>query len=284
MFYVIQKDLFQSNENLIESLERLNLKYEIVEIKPFIDDIEFKTDRKDVFCFGGLKISRLYKQYGWKPGCLMTSNHDFNVYKEHYKENLLNYDSKIYKFTDDWDWKDNDFFIRPVLDTKVLVRKTYTEDGWKTERNHMLKDREKMIEYGHTVSFDENTEIQVASLKSIQKEFRFFIVGGQIITGSLYRTGCFINYSNIVDDGAVEFCKEMIKVFPIADAFVMDICLTDGEWKIIEVGCINCAGFYSSNIPSLLMALEDFFNYWPSICQPGEDKRSMWQRHTKYIF
>ena len=72
--------------------------------------------------------------------------------------------------------------------------------------------------------------------------------------------GCFINYSDIIDDDAIEFCKEMIKIFQLAEAFVMDICLTDNEWKIIECGCISAAGFYKSNIPKLLMALEDHFN------------------------
>jgi hypothetical protein len=64
----------------------------------------------------------------------------------------------------------------------------------------------------------------------------------------------------VVDDEATEFCKKMIKVFQLAGAFVMDICLTDDEWKIIECGCIGSCGFYKSNIPKLLMSLEDYYN------------------------
>ena len=52
----------------------------------------------------------------------------------------------------------------------------------------------------------------------------------------------------------------MIKIYQLADSFVMDVCLTDGEWKIIECGCINCAGLYKANIPKLLMSIEDFYN------------------------
>ena len=106
MFYIIQERLFKEFEwdDLINSLERLELPYEIVKVRPFIDTIEFETDRKDVFCFGALKMARIFKQYGWNPGCIMTPNHDFEVYKNHYKEHLLNYDSRIYKFGDDWDW------------------------------------------------------------------------------------------------------------------------------------------------------------------------------------
>ena len=43
-------------------------------------------------------------------------------------------------------------------------------------------------------------------------------------------------------------------------SFVIDICLVDNEWKIVECGCINCAGFYKADLQKLLMSLEDNFN------------------------
>lgn len=255
MFYIVQERLFKEFEwdDLINSLERLDLPYEIVKVRPFIDTIEFETERKDVFCFGALKMARIFKQYGWNPGCIMTPNHDFEVYKNHYKEHLLNYDSKIYKFGDDWDWGDRDYFIRPTQDTKTFTGKEFSHEEW-------LKRRHEWLTNGHSTTLTKDTPIQVASIKRIQKEFRFWIIGGQIITSSLYRNGCFINYSNIVDDEATDFCKEMIKIYQLADSFVMDICLTEGEWKIIECGCINCCGWYRANISKVLMAVEDYYN------------------------
>ena len=260
MYYIVQENTWVEEQYnfLIDSLERLELEYEIVKVRPFIDTIEFETKRKDVFCFGGMKLSRLSSLYEWNPGSLMNSNHDFMVYKDYYKENLLNYDSKIFKFDEDFKWK-GDFFVRPTKDTKIITGKPFTMKEWIEERNRLLSNMKKDKENGFTTILDDNTEIQVCSLKNIQKEFRFWIVGGEIVTASLYRTGCFINYSDVIDDGATEFCKEMVKIFQLADAFVMDICLTDGKWKIIEAGCINCAGFYKSNIPKLLMDLEDYF-------------------------
>jgi len=253
MYYIVQERLYKEDEwdVLIDSLERLELDYEVVKLRPFIDDIEFETDRKDVFCFGALKMARISPKYGWKPGCIMTPNHDFMVYRKHYKNNLLNYDSTIHNFGDLVLHRDS--FVRPTLDTKTFTGKIFTPQEWEEFKEYSFKN-------GHTTTLSKETEIQVASIKNIQKEFRFYIVNGEIITGSLYRTGCFINYSDIIDDGAIEYCKEMIKIFQLADAFVMDICLTDGEWKIIECGTINCCGLYKANIPKLLIALEDYFN------------------------
>ena len=114
MYYIVQEQTWVEDqyEYLIDSLERLDLEYEIVKVLPFVETIDFKTDRKDVFCFGGMKLNRLYKSYGWKPGVLMTSNHDYLIYKDYYKENLLNYDSKIFNFSEDFKWN-GDFFLRP---------------------------------------------------------------------------------------------------------------------------------------------------------------------------
>ena len=125
MYYIVQKQTWveEQYEELINSLERLELEYEIIDVLPFTDEIEFKTDRKDVFCFGGLKLARLSQKQNWIPGSIMTPNHDYNVYKNYYKENLLNYDSKIFKFTDDFEWE-GDFFLRPTQDTKNSNRKT----------------------------------------------------------------------------------------------------------------------------------------------------------------
>lgn len=56
----------------------------------------------------------------------------------------------------------------------------------------------------------------------------------------------------------------MVKIYQLADAFVMDICevLNDDkiEYKIVEAGCINSAGFYKSNMPKLIEAIEMKWN------------------------
>ncbi len=61
MYYIVQENVFREEnyDNLINSLDRLKLEYEIVKLLPFVEDFEFKTDRKDVFPFGAVKMSRL---------------------------------------------------------------------------------------------------------------------------------------------------------------------------------------------------------------------------------
>jgi hypothetical protein len=51
----------------------------------------------------------------------------------------------------------------------------------------------------------------------------------------------------------------MVDRFQVADAFVIDVCLTDNGWKVIECNCINSAGFYDADIQKIIISLENFY-------------------------
>lgn len=250
MYYIVQKNLFKDENyhHLIEALERFKLPYELVDMVPFVDDYEFKTDRKDVFPFGSVKMSRISKQYGWYPVSQLCENHDYLVYSKYYKDNLLNYDSKIYKFGDDF-LNENLFFARPTADSKVFTGRVFDMDQWREFKNELLTN-------GHTTTLTKDTEIQVSSVKKIQKEIRFWIVKGEIATASQYSLGGRYCLNDIIDQSAFDFVKEMVKIFQLNETFVMDICLINDEYKIVECGCTNSAGFYKADIQKLLMSLE----------------------------
>lgn len=145
------------------------------------------------------------------------------------------------------------FFARPTKDTKAFTGRVFkNKDDWysfieklKLNPNSILTD---------------DTLVQVASVKNILNEIRFWIVKGKIITASVYNVGGNYCLSNFIDDDAYEFVNKMIKLFEVNDTFVMDICLTDNGYKIVECNCTNSAGFYKADMNKLIMALEDAFN------------------------
>jgi hypothetical protein len=254
MYYIIQENTFReaNYNNLINTLDRMELPYEIVKVLPFVEEFEFNTDRKDVFCFGSVKMSRVAKKYNWYPGSLLNDNHNYTVYSEYYKDNLLNYDSTVQRFGDEIKRTDL-FFARPVLDNKTFTGRVFDMYEWN-------EFKERFYSSGHESSLNDDTLIQVSSVKKILKEFRFWVIGGEVVTGSLYKTGTFVHSSDIIDDGALDFCKEMVKLYQLADAFVMDVCeVLNGqlsEYKIVESGCINSAGFYKCNMQKMIDAIE----------------------------
>jgi hypothetical protein len=253
MYYIVQENIFREEnyENLIITLERLELPFEIVQLIPFVDSFEFKTDRKDVFPFGSVKLSRLTKELDWYPGSQLCENHDYEVYSQYYKDNLLNYDSKIIKFVDDFFSKER-FFARPTEDTKAFTGRVFDMAEWREFRQNSF-DRPK------SNILTKDTLIQIASVKSIQKEIRFWIVKGEIATASVYNLGGAYHLSDDVDPDAYEFVKKMVKIFELNETFTMDVCLTNGEYKIVECGCTNSAGFYKADMNRLIIKLEEAF-------------------------
>jgi len=249
MFYLVQNNLFCENgyRNLVASLERLGLDHEFINVRHFIEELDFQTDRKDVFVFGAIKLARLAKKYDWIPGSLMTENHNFEIYRDKYGSNLLNYDSIVCRMDDEWEW-DGPKFIRPTLDTKEFDGKVFfTKDEWIKSRDiHWNNDFAR-----------KSTMIQISSPKKIYREFRFYIVDGKVITGSQYKMNGRVSIIDMVDEESANFCQKMVDVYQLAKAFVMDIALTDEGCKIIECGCINCAGFYCADIQKILMCIEN---------------------------
>lgn len=256
MYYVIQENLFREEnyDNLLSALKRLGLDHEVISVPPFVDDLYFQTKRKDVFVFGSLKLSRLAKQYSWSPGSLVDDNHNYEAYSPHYKNNLLNYDSVITKFGGPILWDTPVKFIRPCDDSKVFTGMTFVEKDWD-------KFMQQQLTNGHRTSLTKDTPIQVAMPKYISKEIRCWVVGGKVVTASQYQLGGRYWLDQMVDPEALEFCQRMVDIHQLAPAFVMDVCLAEGEWKIVECGCINAAGFYRCDVQRLLMAIEDLYDH-----------------------
>lgn len=273
MHYIIQENVFKEHhyDLLYQALDRLGLPYTTVRVFPFVDKIvdlkviesvetfnvddlpEFDPQTSNVFVFGALKLARIAAERGWKPGSMMNENHDYEVYSKHYKDNLLNYDSVIAKLGDQFMWGlDEERFIRPTQDTKSFTGKVFNRREWREMVEHNLHNF-------RSERFNENTPIQVSTPKQIYKEIRFWVVNGRIITGSQYQLNGKFLLDDQIEPEATEFAQSMVDIYQLADAFVIDVCLTDKGWKIVELGCINCAGFYKSDLQKTIMAVEEYF-------------------------
>lgn len=254
MYYIIEENVFKkyNHDDLIHSLERLGLEYEEVDFLPGSDIFEVKTQRKDIFPFCSPKMSRLSKKLDWCPGSRLCENHDYEVYSKYYKENLLNHDSAVVKFGDEFE-RGTPFFARPTENTKVFTGRVFSMEEWRSFREEKLAD-------GGTGILNKDTGIQISSVKHLQNEIRFWIVKGEIATASVYNMGGEYFLGTMVDDDAAAFVRKMVGLFEINDTFTMDVCLTDGEYKIIECGCTNSAGFYKADINKLIIALENAYN------------------------
>jgi len=270
MHYIIQENVFreQNYNKLLETIQKMGFDHTVVRVFPFSDKIvdvtlipdeeyvlddlpDISLDTDNVFCFGSLKIARISKLRGWKPGSLMNENNDYEVYCQYYKENLLNYDSEIKHFGDKIDFS-GQRFIRPTEDTKSFKSGLYYSKEWEDYVYENLNN-------GHTTVLTKDTRIQVSTPKIIYKEIRCWVVDGRVIAASIYKQGAHVIYQEYNDPEGIEYAQSMVDIFQLASSFVIDICLTNVGWKIVECGCINCAGFYDLNMQKFIGILNDFY-------------------------
>lgn len=255
MYYVIQENLFKEYHfnTLISYLKRYNLEYELVEYRPFVHSVPVKTERKDVMFFGSINAGMVLCHKDWSPGVFYNEKHNFEEYKYVYVENLLNYDSVIRQFGHIFSTK-FPFFIRPTRDTKTFESKVWEFEEWNDYVDETIDSK----------TFDQiskETKVMFCPPKyGIQQEIRCWIIDGEPVTMSQYKIGRRVNMLNMDhNEEAYIFSKKMAKIFSPSRAFVMDICLYNDDYKIVEINCINMSGFYDCNISKLIQSLEKAF-------------------------
>lgn len=263
MYYIVQQNLFRevNFDILINLFNKWKIEYEIIDWIPFQEEITIHTERKDIICFGGVSLTKVAKKYGWEPGVFYNENHDMEVYFHHYKEHMLNSDGFFIQSQDELPAPlPEAFFARPADDTKLFSGGLFSRKGWNDTMKAYLSIKKGL---------EHDVKIFVAPDKDyIAKEIRCWIVDGRVITLSQYKLGILViqkNYDH--DEEAFGFAQRMADTYSPSRAYVLDICLYQGEWKVVEINCINSAGFYDANMNKLLNALEAMSFVW----EPEQD-------------
>lgn len=145
---------------------------------------------------------------------------------------------------------DSYWFIRPLSDLKVFqgtcvplreIRR------WETSR----ESRSFQIEPG--------TAVVVAEAKNILAEYRYFIVGGKVISGSRYHPGGRKLPERVVDFERLANAQVMANGWLPHENCVMDLAETEEGMRVIEFNTINCAGFYNHDINAVIEALTHYY-------------------------
>ena len=254
MYYLIQKNVFQDPryDEIFHVMEELKLPFERVSFHPNSNVFDFKTERKDIFVYGSVKLAKVATKFGWKPGSYYGNNHEYEKYSKGYSNHILNFGSFISEFSENFEWNNETLFIKPSKDAKVFTGKVFSKPEWEDFVYNTLNSNENKRLNG-------KTQIQVSKSYKIIKEARIWIIDRKVITSSYYYFHGNVEYEESVAEDGLKFAKEMAEIYNVADAYVMDICKTYSGWKIIEVNCINSAGFYKGNVKDIIIALEKLY-------------------------
>lgn len=231
---------YEKVQELIGMLDRADIAYDLVYplegqvLNP--DKTQYIYDLNETyFVCGSYPLTRnVYKDR--KEAVFSLDEYSFdNIMTIFGKDNFVNHDAQILH-SDNLVWSEEEYFIRPLNDDKAFNGGIYNANTFKYKG-----------------------DIVVAKLKHISKEHRFFVIDGQIVTASLYKMNGSLSTSPVIDEGAMQFAQAMIKKFDFP-GFVIDIATVDNQYKIMELNCLNAAGFYDINLYKFVNSVMDYYD------------------------
>lgn len=145
------------------------------------------------------------------------------------------------------------WFVRPSEDLKQFSGQVMEAK----ECVDWFKDA-MACESSGSYKLEPDTKIVIAEPKNIQAEWRWFIVGGQVISGSMYRREGQMFQQREADVVVAREAQEFADVWLPDPCCVMDLALVNNEVKVIEFNCINSSGFYDNNVDAVFEALYEY--------------------------
>jgi len=250
MVHWVLQDKITSCEDLKalqKAFKKHKCTYQVVQVIPFDDELPDITPTcQHVIAYGStIFTQRVYHDGSWAPGVYF----DEDKFKPSYWNSLLGNHSlnragsvvTLGELPEKMaDGKPR--FVRPNDDSKLFP-------GQVLDITELIP----VVRFG-----DPDIPIWLALPVNIKTEWRLFVVNHQIVTGSQYRKNGRLNVKKSVPKTAMNFAQQMVvRLCTLGGTYVLDVCETADAFKVVEVGCLNAAGFYACDINKIVKAVVD---------------------------
>jgi len=253
LHWVIQENLYKEEAfiDLIQALENSKCKYNVVKVVPFEHSLEPEPKiNSNVVVMGATVMIGIALERKWIPGVFYNDNFNHKIWSDKLGNELLNYESEVCAFKN-INPKYNPFFIRPCEDRKIFTGQVIDKANLKI----WSKSVKSTGNVGY-VTLNPDSLVVVSPVKVIHAEWRFFVVDGEVITGSLYKRGDRVIHLPMINkEDSHLYAQSMVDKWQPDRAFVIDVALTDNGYKVIEYNCLNSSGFYKSNVGKIVNSI-----------------------------
>lgn len=267
--FAIEQDVF--NEDFSEMYRAISLNgavYNNVVYRPFFGIHECRIDPEDtdVIFMGSLNCAKhVIRNTKWRIWC------DFDKFKcSHYYtylgEHLINKDymmmplkevirqkssivNALYLDEHQYNMWQKILFIRP-------------DNGFKSFTGNIVNYVNIETEISSFIDCDSDYEqlVVVSSPKNIKQEWRFFVIDGKVITGSLYHVDGKLSTSRNTPDKVWQYAEKISKVWQPESAYVLDIGEAYGSLGVMEINSFSCSGLYQCDQNLIIENIIKLFN------------------------
>jgi hypothetical protein len=192
----------------------------------------------------------------WAPATYFNPHNVCSAWLQAYKHHALNFDSMVTTIQElvdgkyDLDWMDDgNIFIRPYDDKKIFAGDVVKVSELKEWAKSLMTNAPNVLHY----------PVIAGPAYRLTREWRLFMHEREFVSGSLYRVEHRYKESPNVPWEVRDFAIERAKEYnPIGyGPWVLDIGENLGDLFVIEVGCFNSAGFYSSNVKEIVKTISE---------------------------
>lgn len=254
--WVVQSNLNSEGSDLIEKACReIGAIYTPVEIIPFSDTLPDYDRSIPAIFYGSTTMGRLV--FGERGYFFDAANFHMQLLSMNYRKLMLNYPYGEYTIEElveeipFWDY--NEFFIRPLDDSKSFVGQVIN--------GHEIKDWFAKLQQSDSTEITTETEVLVTSPKRIETEWRLWIVRGKVIAASQYRRNDILIKKEGCPAGIKDFAEFVCRLWTPHDVFCMDVCVLPENRNpfIVECGCFNSCGFYAADVNVIVKEITNYY-------------------------
>jgi len=250
--WILQNNLIKESDfiEIKSALKADNITYEDVRVIPFSDELPLidKSDSLKVFYGSTTLIMNAYLDEHFKEGIFYDKEvFSMKNYFDKWGQHMLNYDSSILTFYDilNGNFENTNWFVRPIYDDKSFSGKVMTYEE--------IVEFESSLKESNNQYLNEDTLVAISKPKTIEKEWRHFIVDKNVISSCRYAAFGELSKSNVdVPDSLISFVHDRCQEYAPNDIFVMDTAIYNGNFKIVECNCFNDTGFYTHGIQLII--------------------------------
>jgi hypothetical protein len=257
--WVVQANLLskERQQDVAWALKDLNIPYVGVNVIPFSDDLEFLFEQptgRGIIPYGSTSLIRHAQRFNWSGLFFPKSNFNIQQFNKN-RDDMLNSDAIFMTVAEAANAFSSDdremWFMRPVEDLKAFSG-TVTTGG---EISRWMSS----IDAGN-FQISEDTVVAISQPKEIIAEWRWFVVGGKVVDGSVYKHGSGLFLQHEDDQAVIDEAQGFADKWLPHETVVMDIGLTNYGPKVIEFNCFNGSGFYKHNLPKIVSAATEYLD------------------------
>tara|TARA_Y100000310_G_C20695203_1_gene825186 strand:- start:2568 stop:3449 length:882 start_codon:yes stop_codon:yes gene_type:complete len=265
-----------SLQPLMDEIEAQGMEYKVPKYVPWRGGTYDVYPNEDcVVFYGTLNLGyQLQKEKGWVPGVYCNrQNFCCVTYYSYWAQYLLNHDYIILPLLE-IKRRENFVFDMFGIDNCVFIR---PDSGAKTFTGGILKREEIDREFESFQTYSGMPLDQIFTIistpKVVKKEWRLVVVDKSVLTCCQYHTDGKLDVVAEEDKNAIFLAERMARGEWQPDrAYTLDICLSNGEYYLLEANSFSCSGLYESNPVPIVrevsrVALEEWEEYYTDPCK-----------------